>query len=187
MPKKPDSAHEETTVVEAEASTSADSRPPVTGQRLIELVQQHLAKLRLPERAAAEAVGVTTIYWAALTNGHRKLSALPREKMQRLADFVGISVVQAYMLADLFSPADFVVQTDLAADLNASLQKMRADKNWRGVAPDDETWATTPLKSQLAIVLLFEKVSNRRLLLRAQLGHGVRVGPDPSPDFTLEF
>lgn len=170
---------------EAEQEEVGSSEPlPVTGKRLIDLTRQRLAELNKPERAILDIIGVTYVYWNALTNGHRRLSGLPHAKMQRLADFLEIPVIQAYMLADLYTPADLVVHKDLADHLKGSLAKMRADKRWNFIAPPDEAWDATPEASQLAIILLYERVAGQALLTRALWEAG--IGSEPrDPNFVL--
>lgn len=150
--------------------------PQVTGQRLIALIRKRLAERRMSEREIADVIGVTSIYWTSLTNGHRRLSGLPHAKMQRLAEFLEIPVIHAYMLADLYKPSDLVVTKKLDDDLQASLAKMRLDKRWSFLVPDDETLALTPQASRLAIVMLYEHVAGQALLKRAFWDAG--VGPD---------
>lgn len=172
------------TVAEVEEVRPAEA-PQVTGKKLIALIRQRLADLRMPERAICDVIGVTPIYWNSLTNGHRRIGGLPIEKMRRLAEFLELPVFHAYMLAETYKASDLVVTKRLDDDLRASLAKMRMDKRWSFLVPDDETLELTPQAAQLAIVMLYEHVAANALQGRALMEAGVAPGGDQDPNFAL--
>lgn len=89
----------------------------VIGQRLIDLLRKTLIDRGLPERHMVELLGVSQSYWHSLANGHRSLQALSKEKLQRLASFLGLPLIQVCVLAGQFSAEDFVVERGLDEEL----------------------------------------------------------------------
>lgn len=54
----------------------------------------------------ARYLGVSYIYMASLNNGARKISGLSIEKQRSLASFLGISMIQFFLLCGLLRPED---------------------------------------------------------------------------------
>src|SRR5438552_17398142 len=73
-----------------------EAKPAVAGVRLINLIRRTLQARGLPEREVIGILRITPIYWNSLTNGHRRIGSLPKDKMERLAEFLHFPVVQIY-------------------------------------------------------------------------------------------
>lgn len=56
----------------------------------------------------ARHLGISYIYMASLSNGARKLSGLSPEKQRVLAQFVGISLVEFFLMCGVLQPEDFI-------------------------------------------------------------------------------
>lgn len=146
------------------ASRAAGKGRLVKGARLVNLVRKKAAEKGMTERQIADEFSISPIYWNSLTNGNRLIGSLPRETMEKVAEFVEMPLVQAYVLAGQFEPKDFVVKVRLESQLMASIEKMRADQRWATLAPTDSDWASTALNVKVALVALYESVSQTELL-----------------------
>lgn len=78
------------------------------GSRLVKLIKKVIVDRGLPDRAIADVMGITVIYWNSLANGNRQIRSLGKEKLSLVADFLGLPLIQVYNLADFFTPEDFV-------------------------------------------------------------------------------
>lgn len=152
-----------------QADAPEQTQGPIAGHRLLELIQRRLKERGMAEKAVPGLLGVTGVYWTSLANGTRRLSGLPREKMKRLADWIGISVLQAYLLADLYELEDLFSSSTFDDDLHSTRVKMQADTAFAAFSPADDVWAATPRESKILIAILYERDCGRRLLRRAQL------------------
>lgn len=128
----------------------------VVGQRLIDLLRKALIDRGLPERHMMEVLGVSRSYWHSLANGHRSLQALSKEKLQRLATFLGLPLIQVCVLAGQFTAEDFVVAQGLDEELERVVAALRTDARWLALAPTAEDWAALPVKARMLVAALYE-------------------------------
>lgn len=155
---------------EAEAADEAGVAIATTGDRqvvglkLINLVRKTLIDRNLPERHVADLMGITSIYWNSLTNGHRKISSLPKDKLQRLAEFLEVPLIQIYVLADHFSAEDFVVYKSLPADLDRMIEFMRSDPTWLAFAPSTQEWTDMSTRAKVLVAALYERLIHKSFL-----------------------
>lgn len=139
-------------------SEAKDASTPrtVVGQRLIDLIRKTLIDRGLPERHMVALLGVSQSYWHSLTNGHRSLQALSKEKLQRLATFLELPLIQVCVLAGQFSAEDFVVARGLDEELERVVAALRSDARWLALAPTQQEWRALPLKVRMLVAALYE-------------------------------
>ena len=167
------------TTVEQEAeeqvgeATAANGDRVVVGLKLINLVRKTLIDRNLPERHVADLMGITSIYWNSLTNGHRRISSLPKDKLQRLAEFLEVPLIQIYVLADHFSAEDFVIYKSLPADLDRMIEFMRSDPTWLAFAPSNAEWAEMSTRAKVLVAALYERLVHKSFLqsTKVQIPH----------------
>lgn len=135
---------------------NASAPRTVVGQRLIDLIRKTLIDRGLPERHMVALLGVSQSYWHSLANGHRSLQALSKEKLQRLATFLELPLIQVCVLAGQFTAEDFVVARGLDEELERRVAAMRSDARWLALAPTQQEWAALPLKVRMLVVALYE-------------------------------
>ncbi|MBV0881488.1 XRE family transcriptional regulator [Noviherbaspirillum sp. L7-7A] len=157
--------------VSSEDSEIQDGERKVEGKRLITLIKRTLIEKNLPDRYIADLMGVTTIYWNSMCNGHRKIKSAGKEKLERVGEFLGIPTVQVMILADYFEPTDFYAKRSLEDELEMVLQAMQADPNWVSLTPSKEEWAQLPVNTKILIALLFEREAGRSFMSKLQMEH----------------
>lgn len=143
----------------------------VEGKRLITLIKRTLIDRNLPDRYIADLMGVTTIYWNSMCNGHRKIKSVGKDKLERVGEFLGIPTVQVMILADYFEPTDFYAKRSLDEELNMVLQAMQADPNWVALSPSKAEWEQLPVGTKILIALLFEREAGRSFMSKLQMEH----------------
>jgi len=143
----------------------------VEGKRLITLIKRTLIDRNLPDRYIADLMGVTTIYWNSMCNGHRKIKSVGKDKLERVGEFHGIPTVQVMILADYFEPTDFYAKRSLEDELNMVLQAMQADPNWVSLTPSKAEWEQLPVGTKILIALLFEREAGRSFMSKLQMEH----------------
>lgn len=148
---------------------TADQR--LAGQRLINMIRIEVIKRGLPDRHPADLMGITTVYWNSLANGHRPIARLPKAKLQRLADFLNVPLIQVYILSGHFEPQDFIIMRQHEAELDMMVENMRLHPKWVALAPTVEEWAQMPVRMKLLIASLFEQVVHKSFLAHAKMEH----------------
>jgi transcriptional regulator with XRE-family HTH domain len=143
----------------------------VEGKRLITLIKRTLIDRNLPDRYIADLMGVTTIYWNSMCNGHRKIKSVGKDKLERVGQFLGIPTVQVMILADYFEPTDFYAKRSLDDELNMVLQAMQADPSWVALTPSRAEWDQLPVGTKILIALLFEREAGRIFMSKLQMEH----------------
>jgi hypothetical protein len=136
----------------------------VVGLKLINLVRKTLIDRNLPERHVADLMGITQIYWNSMTNGNRRISSLPKDKLQRLAEFLEVPLIQVYVLADHFTAEDFVVYKSLPGDLERMIEFMRSDPTWLAFAPSKKEWSEMSTRAKVLVAALYERLIHKSFL-----------------------
>ncbi|VVP61400.1 helix-turn-helix domain-containing protein [Pseudomonas fluorescens] len=149
--------------------TLSRDRNKIEGARLIKMIKKAIVERGLQDRAIADIVGVTQIYWNSLANGNRQIKSLGKEKLQKIAEFLGLPLIQVYLLAEHFTAEDFFNSKDLNEQLWLSIRKMQEDPQWAGYAPSFEEWEQTPINVRITLVSLYERESKRYLMAKAEV------------------
>ena len=147
-----------------DAETSPRDRNRIEGARLIKMIRKVIIERGLQDRTIADIVGVTQIYWNSLANGNRQIKSLGKEKLQKIAEFLGLPLIQVYLLAEHFTAEDFFNE-----QLWLSVRKMQEDPQWAGYAPSLEEWEQTPINVRITLVSLYERESKRYLMAKAEV------------------
>jgi len=150
-------------------AASPRDRNKIEGARLIKMIKKAIVERGLQDRAIADIVGVTQIYWNSLANGNRQIKSLGKEKLQKIAEFLGLPLIQVYLLAEHFTAEDFFNSKDLNEQLWLSIRKMQEDPQWAGYAPSSEEWEQTPINVRITLVSLYERESKRYLMAKAEV------------------
>lgn len=64
------------------------------GSRLVKMIKKVIIDRGLPDRAIADVMGITVIYWNSLANGNRQIRSLGKEKLQMVAEFLGLPLIR---------------------------------------------------------------------------------------------
>lgn len=153
----------------AKAPLEKHLKKPVEGRRLINLIKKTIIDRGLHERSIADITGVTQIYWNSMANGNRQIKSLGKDKLEKIADFLGLPLIQVLILADYLVISDFFNGKTLEDQLVLTLRKMQEDPQWAGYAPDLEIWEATDLGVRTAFAVMYEQVSGNVLMEKAKL------------------
>lgn len=83
----------------------------------------------------ARILGVGYAYLMALARGDRPTEGLRREALVRAARYLSIPVAQAYLLAGVLEPSDFLVDESPLRRAECVIEAMRQDPAWCGFVP----------------------------------------------------
>jgi len=146
-----------------------DQISPMAGVRLIQLILDKIKDEDLTQRHFIDYVGLSFPYWRAILYGKRSFGAVKEHKLRKVADFLQIPPVQAFILAGKIESADFVVQASRQDELNSVSEHIRSDQRWMGLSLSKDEWAATPLKTQLLIAALYGEAKLQAFLSTPQI------------------
>lgn len=82
----------------------------VPHQHLINMIHSAMKMQGWTLSDVAQCLGISYVHMASLSNGARKISGLSIEKQRTLAKFLGISMVEFFLLCGLLRQEDLIVQ-----------------------------------------------------------------------------
>ena len=133
---------------------------------LVAAVRERIKQKNMTVKEAAEVLRISSIHLTSLLNGIRRLSGLSPDKLDRLADFLGMKKSEMFVLAGMLSPEDLL--PDHSHDrVKATLQQIRNDPEFRifNLGEADIDAASDRVKLLLAV--LYEKTITESLRAKA--------------------
>lgn len=82
----------------------------VPHQHLINMIHSAMKMQGWTLSDVAKYLGISYIHMASLSNGARKISGLRIEKQRALAKFLGISMIEFFLLCGLLRQEDLIAQ-----------------------------------------------------------------------------
>lgn len=120
----------------------------------------------------AKQLGIAYPYLMALARDERKLPNVDREVLENAANYLGIPVAQAYILAGALKHEDFFFADSLDAEIKSLYEAMSKHPHWCGYAPSRAAWEALPQQVKLLIGMLFERVTGKSLFRYAEIEGG---------------
>lgn len=145
-------------------------------------IQAHGERLGMTPQDICQALDITRSYFNVFRRGSPQGVEPGREILRRSAEFLGVSVVQAFMMAGVLAPQDFYLHSTLEGSLDKALSRMRADDEWVSYLPTQEQWKDMPLNVRVGTVLLYERATYNihRGAFKALLDHIEIEVPEPT-------
>lgn len=122
-------------------------------------IQAHGERQGMTPQDICQALDITRSYFNVFRRGSPQGVEPGRDILRRSADFLGVSVVQAFMMAGVLAPQDFYLHSTLEGSLDKALSRMRADDEWVSYLPTQEQWKDMDLNMRVGIVLLYERAT----------------------------
>lgn len=108
-------------------------------------------------------------YMMALMRGSRPTSELPRKTLEAAADYLDVTVAQAYIWAGALHPTDFISKPRMRKEMATLYRALQDHDDWGGFCPTKAEWARLPDTSRTLIALLFEQVIGTQYLSRTHI------------------
>jgi transcriptional regulator with XRE-family HTH domain len=142
----------------------ADGRISFPGSSLINAIRekQEINNLTLSE--LAEVLKMSKPYLIALLNGKRSIAGIRKKYEESIAQFLQIPCIQVAVLSERYRPNDFTYHPTLSQELDRMIKHMRNDPLWLKLAPSEEDWKKTPLRSRTVMAMLYEQISHLRFI-----------------------
>lgn len=150
------------------------------GIALVEAIEAECKSQGIEPRDVALRFELQPSYWSQILTRNRSIAGLARPRLERVAQFLGKSVIEVMSLAEIVEPSDFVVRTTLNDQLNQAFVKFRADPMWAPLAPKPESWDRAPQDLKVAFVFLYERLCGEELLAKSSIRATVMIAPPPA-------
>jgi len=137
----------------------ADEPASPPGAALIARLWEEMSRRGHTTKQLADTLGITYIYLMALARGEKPIYQLGRDVLVRAAEYLNSPVAQAYLLAGVMSPEDFVLTPTLDDRMARVREAMAHDSMWCGLELSDAQWAKTPQEARLLICMLYEQAA----------------------------
>ncbi len=108
-------------------------------------------------------------YLMSLMRGSRPTSELPRKTLEAAADYLDVTVAQAYIWAGALHPTDFISKPRVRKEMATLYRALQEHDDWGGFCPTKAEWAKLPETSRMLIALLFEQVIGTQYLSRTHI------------------
>lgn len=138
------------------------------GKPLIEAIQRRKNELGLTTQQAAVAVTLSQPYFQALLSGTRPIQGISEDIKRKLADWLGVSLVDVYIMAEQLQPNDFLIEQDLGDRLRLTVKKIHADNTVRQFAPTTEEWDSLSDRTKFFICMIYERMHEVEILRKVQ-------------------
>lgn len=139
------------------------------GAALCRAVTARIAELDMTQKEAAKKVGISEEYFSLLVSGERWFGTIAEDKLRRVADFLNVPYISVMMLAEIIQPVDFYRSSTVEAQVEALFDVLENDKRFVMAVPSRNEWDKAPLSVKLLSVILYQQVSAKDLLEKAQL------------------
>ena len=117
----------------------------------------------------ARKLGIPYSYLLALTSGQRLVVNSERSRVEKLANYLDVPIVQVYIWGGLLNPKDFVFQDGLGKRIGDIFKIMKTDRALTGILPTDEDWSNRRIFSEPARLLVAQLYELFREGLHKQL------------------
>lgn len=138
------------------------ARPAVNGETLgvalIARLYEEMGKRGHGPKELAAALGISYPYLKKLEKGI-EINHLGHDKLVSAAKYLKTPVAQAYLLAGVLGPEDFVLTPSLEERMERVRDAMAHDSMWSGLELSDAQWAKTLQEARLLICMLYEQAA----------------------------
>lgn len=139
------------------------------GAALCRAISTRISELGMAQKEAAKKVGISEEYFSLLLGGERWFGTVAEDKLHRIADFLNVPLISVMMLAEMIQPKDFYRSSTLESQVESMFDVLEKDKRFVMAVPSRAEWGKTPLPVKLMCVILYQQVSGKDFLEKAEL------------------
>lgn len=106
---------------------------------------------------------VSTSYLSLIFRGLRPTSGLSVHIHRRIADYLGISPANAFLMSGIMELSDLSSEETLPQKLTRARELMLLDQRWVGYVPTNGVWEKLSQDVQMLICLLYEDAGGHKI------------------------
>lgn len=145
---------------------SAQKRPP--GFRLVQRINFEMARRGISQYAqVASEMGFIDDergqYLSRLQYGHRSWNSASLERLRMAAVWLELAPLEVFMLADVVTDDDALVETPVSDELDRMLARITLDQEYGNLLPHYADLSVLPPWAKVMMLLLYDDVNRFRL------------------------
>lgn len=142
----------------------------VLGRPLFAAFAARCHELGMMQDEGATQIGISASYLRALAKGSRNLMGVPFQTFVNFARFIGKTVPQTLLLAEVLEPKDFIVEEDLDGRFKEMMRHISADPEFGPLFAKETSRSMMGLNddAKIAVMLIYERAYRTRLLQQAR-------------------
>lgn len=144
------------------------SKKILKGRPLIDAIHEKKRELGVTTQEIAQAIQLSPPYMQAVLSGTRPIQSISDDAKRRLAQWLGVSTADVYIMAEILEPSDFLVEEDLGDRLRLTLLKMRMDPIVKQFAPTKEEWEALPARVRFFMCMTYERMTEKEILRKIE-------------------
>lgn len=117
----------------------------------------------------ADAVGLSTSYFSSIVSGERKVSSLNRDHLVNIQKYLGVPLIQVYVMADILNAEAFMRTDTIDDQMNLAYDLIKNDQEWSFLLPKKSTWDESSFAMKAIIALMYQKISSARIVEEIKL------------------
>lgn len=134
------------------------------GSSLVKALREKASEEKMTLDELARHLQISKPYLVAIYGGKRSVPGMDISYIRRIAQFLGITTVQAMIMGETLVPEDFVQSFVQEGGLDAALLRISRDKSLAGIAPTEDEWVKMPKKVRILLAALYERAIREQLL-----------------------
>lgn len=127
------------------------------GARLLTLMRQKAAAEQSALEDCCFRLGISYPVIASIETRRRTWEELGSGVLRKIAHWLGISLLQVYLHAEILEPQDLLADLSLEKQFGDVINKMREDLAWGGLTPSPELLSDLPPQVKIMIALLYSR------------------------------
>ena len=136
----------------------------VVGYKLIWLIRQTIAERNITLATLSEITGISSATLSHIQTGRRATTGLEKSSIKALAEWLGIPILSAMLLAEQITPEDFYTTESMEdGSLSRAVRYVLSDPDWGAHAPR-EILNSDSKEVQMYLVWCYEQATKTKLL-----------------------
>lgn len=148
----------------ASPTVQAGTQSQAGGNLLFHMLLSHASDHNESTKDLADHLGITYGHLMVIARGERPVNGLSINALRNAANYLHISLAQAYVWAGILSPSDFYSTRTVREELDRLYVDLIHDNTVSMFAPDRAEWDALPERSKLTIALMYEALRHRNYL-----------------------
>lgn len=157
-------------VVKKAKITDKLGSPLMKGSALMAKLWEKMLKDGIsPATLADTHLGIAYSYLMMLGRGDAPVSQLKVMQYEKMANYLGIPLMQVLLLAEAVKTEDFYYKADLPDRVEAVYTNMKQDPVYMGFAPNQQEWDSLSSSMRLSMCVFYENCCQTKILNVAEL------------------
>ena len=128
----------------------------IKGLQLLKLMEKRAEEEKSTLEDRCFSIGVSYPMVASVGKGRRSWEDLGTGVLRKISDWLGLSLLQVYMLGEIFSPTDLAVaDVSLEKRFEQVCTSMRDDVSWGAFTPAPELLRALPAEVKILMAMLY--------------------------------